>query len=451
MRRRIWAATMIAFATWPMATLAASLNEIMERAVDGDVRVAGSIAISASDDALADIERSSLLPSLSASASVAENDQQVSSDFFGSSDESYRDTSLSLQLRQAIFRWDMRSRWKRAELMHELARVDEIDRRQNFLNRVLDRYSAVLEAQAELDYAQAEQEALREEQDTIDDRVRVGLSTVTAQRETEARKALADANLLLAEDKALSAQWALEELLAGPVPTLKPLPEQLVRFEAPVAEEMAFIKLAQKTAYLVQHDALALAIAETEISSAIAEAAPKLDLVGQISEDDASESRIGQMRESSRIALELSIPLYAGGGAIKALKAARAQRDGAAAGLELNRRIAGQEARDAWRGVETAYRRLNALSAAKNAAQIALDATRDGFDVGRRTQLDVLEARSAVLRAERDQVLGRYAVLRALARRESAIGDLDFDDFSRFDTLFDAASAAQQPATSGTE
>lgn len=439
-----------AMALCPLTASAVTLSEVMQRAVEGDIRIPASLAISRSDDAMAAIERSSLLPSLSATASIAENDLTVSSDFFGTADEQYRDTSMSLTLRQAVFRWDMRSRWKRSRLMFELARVDEIDRRQNFLTRVLDRYSAILETQAELDFARAELEALSEEQDSIADRLRVGLSTVTAQRETEARMALAQANLLLAEDKAKSAEWALEELLAGPVPTLQPLPEKLARFAAPVEDEAGFVELARKTAYSVQRDALALAIAETQISSAIAEAAPKVDLVGTLSEDDTSELRIGQLRESSRIALELSVPLYAGGSAIKGLKAARANRDQADAVLELNRRVAAQEARDAWRGVETAYRRLDALIAASRAANIALDATRDGFDVGLRTQLDVLEARSAVLRAERDQILGRYAVLRALARRESAIGDLHSDDFPRFDLLF-AASEAAQPQTSASE
>lgn len=444
MRRSGIPAIAAMLALLPLAATAATLNDVMTRALEGDVRVPASIAISKGDDARAALERSSLLPQLSASAAVAQNDQKISSEFFGSSDETYQDTSLALELRQAVFRWDMRSRWKRADLLHALARADEIDRRQIFLNRVVDRYSAVLEAQAALDFALSEQAALREEKDTIEDRARVGLATMTARRETEARAAVAEANLLLAEDDLLSAQHALAELLNGPVPTLLPLPARIPRMDAPVPTEAEFIALARDVAYPVQEASLRLAIAESQITSAVAEAAPQLDLVGRLSEDDASESRIGQLREASRIALELRIPLYAGGAALKALSAARADRDAVTAELELYRRQAAQEARDAWRSVETGYRRLEALDTALDAAQLALDATRDGFEIGSRTQLDVLEARSAVLRAERDQVLARYALLRALARREAAVADLQFDDFPRFDSLFAAAPAQPQ-------
>ena len=58
------------------------------------------------------------------------------------------------------------------------------------------------------------------------------------------------------------------------------------------------------------------------------------------------------------------------------------------------------------------------------------------MEIGRRTQLDLLAAQSAELRARRDLVLARYALLRALTRREAAIGDLRGEDVARLQTLF---------------
>ncbi len=424
----------------PTVTQAATLAEVMERAAQHDARVPASQAISRADNARAGLDRASLLPQLSASAGIGENDQTIRSDFFGASDETYQDTTLALELRQPLFRWDMRSRWSRSSLRLELARAQESLRRHDFLTRVIDRYSRVLEAQAELSFATADAEALQVEMDTIQDRTDVGLATVTALRETQARSALAQANLLLAEDGLREAEDALLELIGAPLPTLRPLPAAVPIFPAPEADRDAFIARAAESAVDVQIAALNLAIARTEVSSAIAEAAPKLDLVGELRDTDTSDSRIGQQRESNRIGVELSIPLYAGGAAYKTLKASRADVDNYAAQLDLKRRIAEQEARNAWRAVQTQYHRLDALSAAAEAASMALDATQDGVEIGRRTQLDLLEARSALLRAQRDQVLARYALLRALARREAAVGDLDFDDSKRFETLFDGVA-----------
>jgi len=426
----------------PTMAPAASLTEVMERAQRFDARVPVSQAMYRADHARAALDRASLLPQVSATAGIGENSQSITSEFFGTYDESYQDSSLALQLRQPLFRWDLRSRWSRSTLRTELARSEEMARIQDFLTRVVDRYSGVLEAGAELSYATAEAEALRSELDTISDRAEVGLTTVTALRETQARAALAQANLLLADDALRQAEDALLELIGAPLPTLRPLPAQLPELPLAEADREAFVARAVESALEVRVAKLNLAIARSEVKSAIAEAAPKLDLVGELRDDDTSDSSIGQERESSRIGIELSIPLYAGGASYKALQAARADVENYAAQLELARRVAGQEARNAWRAVQTQYHRLDALSAAADAARIALDATRDGVEIGRRTQLDLLEARSALLRAERDHVLARYALLRAVARREAAIGDLDAEDPKRFETLFSGVTAS---------
>ncbi len=428
-------------AALPGLASAASLVEVMERAQRFDARVPASQAMYRADAARSALDRASLLPQLTATAGLGENSQSISSEFFGSYDESYRDNSLALQLRQPLFRWDLRSRWSRTTLRAELARQQEMVRIQDFLIRVVDRYSGVLEAEAELNYATAEAEALHSELDTIRDRAEVGLTTITALRETQARAALAEANLLLAEDGLRQAEDALLELIGAPLPTLLPLPAELPTLPVDEPDRESFVARAAESALEVQVAKLNLAIARSEVQSALAEAAPRLDLVGELRDDDTSDSSIGQERESSRIGIELSIPLYAGGANYKALQASRADVDSYAAQLELARRIASQEARNSWRAVQTQYHRLEALRTAADAARLALDATRDGVEIGRRTQLDLLEARSALLRAERDHVLARYALLRAVARREAAIGDLNEDDPRRFDALFSGVVA----------
>ncbi|MEN8719844.1 MAG: TolC family protein [Oceanococcaceae bacterium] len=420
----------------PLATHAASLDQVMRKALRVDPRVPASLALSTGENARAALDRAPLLPQLSATADYGETKQKIDSNFFPSVDESFTDSSVALELRQSLFRWDMRSRWSRSDMREARVLADEILRREDFLLRVVDRYSAVLETQAGEAFARADLAALLEEQASIDDRLEAGRATITDQRDTQARRALAEAALLLAEDDRRNAEDALRELIGDPLPTLRALPETLPSFVAPVATLEAFIKTGRENAARVQVARLDLAIAESLITSAIAEAAPRVDLVGRLSTDDSSESLGGQQRDASRIGVQLNVPIYAGGAALKGLTAARADRDRAAAAYDLTQRQAEQEAYSAWRAVDSAQRRLTALAAAREAATLALEATRDGFDIGRRTQLDVLEAQSANLRAERDHTLARYALLRALARREAAVSDLHFNDFPRFDQLF---------------
>ena len=99
-----------------------TLTEAVLLAEQRDARVPVSLAITRADIARARLERAPLLPQLSASASVGYNTQEVDSEFFPAVDESYRDTTAALELRQAVFRWDMLSRWDRSDLRAELAR-----------------------------------------------------------------------------------------------------------------------------------------------------------------------------------------------------------------------------------------------------------------------------------------------------------------------------------------
>lgn len=435
-----WRLTALVLLLLPHAASAMTLLEAVDRASKHDARVPISRAISRGDAERAALDRASLLPQLSLNAAVAENDQEISSVFFGTLQESWMDNRWSVELRQAVLRWDMRSRWNRTELRQALAITDEQLRIQDFLTRVIDRYCRVLETQADLAFAQAEVQALQREQDTVVDRQSVGLATLTAVRETQARFALAQANLLLAEDAKQQAEDALIELVGLPLPALQPLPEQLPVLPKPAADLAEFIRRSETSALAVRQAQLQLDIARSEVVSAKAEAAPQLDLVGSYRDEDSADFTLGQEVQASRIALELNVPLYAGGGARKALRAAQADVDSLDSQLELALRQARQEAQNAWRAVDTQYRRMHALATAQEAAELALAATEDGLDAGTRTQLDVLEARSARLSAQRDATLARYAALRALARQEAAAGDLREDDINRFQTLFQPAS-----------
>lgn len=113
-------------AALPGLASAASLVEVMERAQRFDARVPASQAMYRADAARSALDRASLLPQLTATAGLGENSQSISSEFFGSYDESNRDNSLALQLRQPLFRWDLRSRWSRTTLRAELARQQEM-------------------------------------------------------------------------------------------------------------------------------------------------------------------------------------------------------------------------------------------------------------------------------------------------------------------------------------
>jgi outer membrane protein len=90
-----------------------------------------------------------------------------------------------------------------------------------------------------------------------------------------------------------------------------------------------------------------------------------------------------------------------------------------------------KQVRNAYRGVEASIEAVKAFDAATVSAQSALEATSAGFDVGTRTQVDVLNAQSDVFNARRNYAQARYVYILNQLRLEQAAGTLDIEDLER--------------------
>ena len=115
-----------------------------------------------------------------------------------------------------------------------------------------------------------------------------------------------------------------------------------------------------------------------------------------------------------------SIPLYEGGVVRSQTKTAKLQRERARTDLENARRQVRASLAQAWFGRLAAERSIEASKRQVAAAEIAYEGAQDELAVGVRTTLDVLdqeqqllEARLALVEAERDFFVATHQVLRA--------------------------------------
>ncbi len=91
--------------------------------------------------------------------------------------------------------------------------------------------------------------------------------------------------------------------------------------------------------------------------------------------------------------------------------------------------------RRAFLGVQSLKAQVLALEAAESSSQLALDATKLGYKVGVRVNLDVLNAQTQLFTVQRDLAKARYDVLVNSLRLRQASGQLTPTDVAAVNQL----------------
>ena len=427
-----------------MPAQAMTLMEALQRAVEHDPAVEQSLALYDAEREAGRQERSALLPSLSASGTYTHTDVETRSAFFGDFEERYDSWSAGIELRQPLFRLDWFARGDRAQAQDRLADAGLAQRKLDLLTRVAERYFTVLVAQAGLEQADAEVEAVRKSLDDTRKRYEVELVPGTDLKEAQARDDLAQAQRLIAERELEAARDALAELTgagAGPLPALRGEARFPPLTPAQVDDWVQATRQ-QNPGLMTAAEELKRATADVRSRQSLA--APSLDAVGRYGRDDSSESQIGQRADQGQIGVELTIPIYAGGINSSLVREARARERAADANLRRLTAEAERQTRQLFRQVQTGYAEIAAHEQVLASAIAAGQATGYGYDAGTRTISDVLDANSRVVEARRNLAEARYTLLLSLLQLKQVSGSLSERDFVEIDRLLSSAAAAAQ-------
>lgn len=365
-----------------------------------------------------------LLPTLSASGKLNRTHNNTSA-----GDDTYDRSELGLNLSQPIYRRDYWIQLEQADRQIAQAEAEYAAAEQELMVRSSQAYFDVLSAQDTLEFARAEMAAIGRQLDQATQRFEVGLIAITAVHEAQAAFDIARADEIQAANEVDNAWEALHEIIGANANQLAPLtsspplnppePMDIVQWsEAALQENLTLIALRNATEVAKQNIAL-------QDSGHYA----SLDLVGthtvaRTGASGASDS------DGSSIGVQLSVPIYSGGGVTSRTR--QAQFDYKAAQEELDRqnRAINRQVRDAYRGVVSSISRVQALEASTRSAQSALEATEAGFEVGTRTMVDVLAEQRNLYRTRRDYSRVRYDYIMNGLRLKFAAGSIDREDLA---------------------
>ena len=326
--------------------------------------------------------------------------------------------SVNLTLRQNIYSGGgTQAQVSQAENQVRAQRARLYALEQQVLFDTVDAYTAAYRDQVVLELALNNEERLQRQLEATRDRFEVGevARTDVAQAEARLSRARADVEQAKAD---LARSRAFYERVVGEAPS--DLKEPKILSDLPRTE-------AETRAIAAQNPDITAATfdlyaARDNVDVQFSNLLPSLDLQGLLEYSDSPTANV-EWGRTAALGLNLSVPLYQGGGEYSRVRESRQrvrqQRDV----LETAHRSVQELVTSSWERLLAATAAIEAFRSEVRANQIALEGVQQEALVGARTVLDVLDAEQELftsqvnlVRASREEILASYQLKLAIGQ-----------------------------------
>ena len=391
------------------------------------------------DSASKPLARAALLPHLSGEASGGMNTAHVTG--FGPQPIStgYHSDLFSVSLTETIFDGQALTALKQSNSRIQAREAALAYAQQVVGLDVTQAYFGVLAAQANQRVAQQQRDLLTSFDEQAKASLQIGTGDIISVQEVQAQLDAADADLISATNAVAVAKNQLERLTHHPTGTL----QDLTTLEAmgPQPSSLApWIAAALKNQPLLQQAKATLRVSEEQVQFAKRSLWPTLSVTG------VGQHAVGTIIPSLAIndagaSLNLTIPIYEGGRTRAEIRQAQALSDADRASVaNLQDRIT-LDVQTAFHNLQDSVAQLQSRQRAVASAQVSLDATRKGYEIGTRSIIDLLTATTNYAGAQRNYYLALYTQLVARTQLKAAAGILTPDDIQAINVLLYSGAA----------
>ena len=421
-------------------TAAADILTAWQRAQDKDPEYAVALADLAVNREEVPQARAGLLPQVSANYSKGRADSTITSPgLLGpvTRDTRYNTESWALQLRQPLFRPRAYYTLNQARAIETASEQRTRSARQALAIRLMDAWADRVQFASQREAALTDIQAAKTTLTLSERQLRAGEVTRierlrAAQQLAEGRQALAEAER---RDRASQLAW---QKLTGSTSELPPSQVNTDLSARLVADAGTLDMLPTR---LNQHPAILAAQADTdnmraEIRKAQSDRLPTVDFVASRSfTDSESENIIGNRFDTTRYAVQASMPLFTSGALTSQVREAEARLAKAQAQLDAEKARVTTAAETAWLDLSAALARWSAADAQRERAVASLRAAELGIQGGLSTQADVARSQSELAAALRERSLAQADGLRLWIRFQEAMGQIDENSLKRVGEL----------------
>lgn len=422
------------------AQAAVGLITLFDQAQTQDAKLAQAKAQLQADQEIINQAKAVLMPTVSGQVAYQQND--YSKPVLMAAKESVQE---KLILSQSLYDGSAWARYEQAKGLLQQSVLQYQLSEQDLILRLSQAYFDVLRAQQLLALAVSQKEATGQQRDKISEGVRVGLTNPVDLLEVQARYDLAESDEINGQNQLSVANEALARLIrAASVPNLKTLTldtalPALGEKPAALADQFAAQNLNVKLS------GQKLAVSEHEVDAQRAGHYPTLSLQGTMVNQDGTMNPLPGSQspypyQTNSVGLVLNVPLYAGGMVNSQVRKAEYLRTANQEGLRNSEEQARLDILTLAKTVTLGQSRLLALRHAVASNESFVAAAEEGNRVGLKELVDVLNARTQLLKAKQDLANALYDDVLNRLRLKSAQGQLSRDDLATIEAYLRDAS-----------
>ncbi len=425
----------------PLSCGAQSLTEVCRTAQGQDAQFASANATYQASLEKSPQARAGLLPTVALTANQNRQSGEASFSDAPYIERSPNSWSWTVQITQPLFRYGNWVAYRQADDQLAQAEAQFAGAKQELLLRCAQAYFDVVLAKESVAVMDAQLASTNEQLTLAQRNYEVGTGTITDVHEVRAKQASNQALRISAWNDLLSKQAELERMLGSSqaVPKVR-IAGTLSALDASNIEEWR--RNASVNNPQVKSQVAALEVAKREVSKSRSLHMPSLDITYSRSTNSndgtlSSPADLSTRVNSSQIGLQLSVPIFAGGGSQSRVRETLAQVDRAEADLANAKRAAETQARQAFWGVINGEAQTAALLQAVAAGANAVEGNKIGFRVGTRINPDVLNAEQQLFSAQRDLSKSRVETLMQSLKLKAAVGALQEQDLVAVELLLE--------------
>ncbi|MCC4783679.1 outer membrane channel protein TolC [Vibrio lentus] len=344
--------------------------------------------------------------------------------------------NVNLGLVQSIYD---RGSWISLSISEKTAR--EADARyavtqQSVIYNITEAYFDVLSAKDNLRFVQSEKEALAKQLNQTEQRFAVGSAPITDVQDAQAQYDNVVAQEIQAQNSVENALEELRAITGQPASNLSVL--DINRFSTSMPELSAndLVQKASNENLQILAGRIQKDIAKEQISLADSGHLPTISLTTGYEYtknfDEPNNPVTGYTQDDDEnlfnVGVSIDLPVYSGGRVTSEGKQAQYQYVAASQDLESTYRDVEKNIRAINNNIRSAIGSIKAYEQSLVSAKSALEATEQGFMVGTRTMVDVLDSTQNVYQAQKNLSDARYQYILSRVQLKQATGSLSEQD-----------------------
>ncbi|MFM9912719.1 MAG: TolC family outer membrane protein [Methylophilaceae bacterium] len=359
---------------------------------------------------------------------------------FSGGTQSFGTYAYSVNVNHPLYHKQNNVQYEQAQT--QVAQADDVlnAARLDLMVRTASAYFEVLLAQDKIDLLVAQKAATVRQLEQAKANFDVGTATITDVHEAQAKF-----DLLIAQEIAamndLEIRLRSIQAITGQVPTKLASAKEKLDVVIPQPQSMeSWVEIAEQQSPQLKIQQQAVQLANQEIERTHAGHLPTVDLVANFSDTSSSggTNGIGSDLQNFTFGVKLEIPLYQGGSISSKEREAVGNQQKAQDDLELARRTADLNTRQAYLNVASAVAQVKAYEQALVSSLSSLDSTSLGYEVGVRTSVDVLNAQQQYYSAKRDLLQARYTWMISVIKLKGAAGVLSDNDLAETSSMLES-------------